>query len=54
MQWNPALSLNTNTRIKRMVRLYRQKVQIYFSAHKLTWLIWKTDTFLCPESQTVI
>ena len=34
MQWNPAISLNTNTRI--------------------TWLIRKTNTFLCPESQTVI
>ena len=29
MRWNPAVSLNTNTRIKRMVRLYRQKVQIF-------------------------
>ena len=29
MQWNPAISLDTNTRIKRMVRLYRQKVQIF-------------------------
>ena len=33
MRWNPAVSLNTNTRIKRMVRLYRQKFR-YFSAHK--------------------
>ena len=54
MQRNPALSLNTHTCIKRMVRLYRQEVQQYFSAYKLTWLIWKTNTFLCPESQTVI
>ena len=29
MRWNPAVSLNTNTRIKRMIRLYRQKVQIF-------------------------
>ena len=29
MQWTPAISLNTNTRIKRIVRLYRQKVQIF-------------------------
>ena len=29
MQWIPAISLNTNTRITRMVRLYRQKVQIF-------------------------
>ena len=29
MQWTPAISLNTNTGIKRIVRLYRQKVQIF-------------------------
>ena len=29
MQWNPTLSLNTNIRIKRMVRLYRQKLQMF-------------------------
>ena len=29
IQLNASLSLNTNTCIKRMVRLYRQKVQIF-------------------------
>ena len=33
MRWKPAVSLNTNTRIKRMVRLYRQKFR-YFSVHR--------------------
>ena len=33
MRWKPAVSLNTNTRIKRMVCLYRQKIR-YFSVHR--------------------
>ena len=28
--------------------------KIHIFAHKLAWLIWNTDTFLCPESQTLI
>ena len=48
----PPFRFSTNTRIKLTVRLYRRKVHIF--AHKLAWLIRKTNTFLCPESQTLI
>ena len=49
IQWNPALRTPA---LYGQFRLSRQKSHIF--SLKLTRLIQTTDTFLCPESQTLI